>query len=44
MIAFKGATAYELQIGRLCFAFCHLKGAYWRYRPWRRFECWVANA
>lgn len=36
MIAFKGATAYEWQIGRLYGRITHLRGDYWKYRPWRR--------
>jgi hypothetical protein len=32
----KGATAYEVQIGAYYVRITHLKGAYWRFRPWRR--------
>lgn len=38
LVAFRGATAYELQVGRFIVRVCHLSGAYWRWRPWRRFK------
>lgn len=38
MIAFKGATAYEIQIGSLWFKWCYLKGNHWKFRPWRRIK------
>ena len=38
LLAGKGATAYELQIDVVVFRWCHLKGKYWRFRPWRRFS------
>lgn len=37
-VAFKGATAYEAQLGRLWIRICHLRGDYWAWRPWRRIE------
>lgn len=37
----RGATAYEVQIGRLCVRVCHLKGAYWSWKPWRRVKIWI---
>lgn len=32
----KGATSYELQVGKYYVHICHLKGAYWKFKPWRR--------
>lgn len=32
----RGATAYEYQIGRFGVRFVHLRGGYWRWKPWRR--------
>jgi hypothetical protein len=36
VIYFKGATMYELQIGRLYGGWCHLSGDHWKGKPWRR--------
>jgi hypothetical protein len=38
VLAFRGATAYECQVWRVYIRVTHLRGAYWRYRPWRRVE------
>ena len=32
----KYATAYEAQFGRIVVRICHLSGAFWRFKPWRR--------
>lgn len=34
--AMRGATAYELQVWRIVMRWTHLRGQYWRWRPWRR--------
>lgn len=37
LIAFRGATAWEFQIGRLYGGWVHLKGGYWSgWKFWRR--------
>jgi hypothetical protein len=35
-IAFKGATCYEAQLGRIWIRICYMRGDYWKWRPWRR--------
>lgn len=37
-VAFKGITAYEVQVGRAWAKVVHLRGHHWRFRPWRRFS------
>lgn len=34
---FKGATAYEWQIGPMYGRITHLRGDHWKWKPWRRF-------
>ncbi|TCU34088.1 hypothetical protein [Rhizobium azibense] len=41
IIWFRGATAYEFQIGPFWMMWCHLKGNYWKWKPWRRFSAGV---
>lgn len=41
MVFFRGATAYEMQIGRVWSRCTHLSGAYWKRKPWRRFSCGI---
>jgi hypothetical protein len=36
IVAFRGAAFYEFQIGRLWLKWCHFKGEYWDWKPWRR--------
>lgn len=44
LIYFRGATAYEMQVWRIWFRWTHLRGAYWRGRPWRRLQAgWDAE-
>lgn len=43
VIPMHGATAWEWQWGRVCMRIVHLRGAYWRWRPWRRVRLWVAD-
>lgn len=37
-IGYKGATAWEGQLGPIWFRVVHLNGKYWRWKPWRRFS------
>lgn len=38
----KGATAYEFEGLGLYLRITHLEGAYWKYKPWRRFSIrWI---
>lgn len=40
----RGATAYEFQVGRFYLRICHLRGAHWAWRPWRRVSIrWVKD-
>lgn len=45
LVAFKGATAYEVQIGPVCLTFVHLMGGRWRLftPPWKRLRFWIAS-
>lgn len=42
IVFFKGATAYEFQIGRLVIMVTHLRGAYWKWKFWRRLRIELA--
>lgn len=42
--ALRGATAYELQIGRLWVRWTFLRGQYWQWKPWRRLSIqWIGG-
>jgi hypothetical protein len=38
----KGATSWEFQVWAFSVRVCHLRGDYWRWKPWRRirFQYW----
>lgn len=39
----KGHTAHEIQFGRVYIRICHLSGAYWKNKPWRRFSVQIIS-
>lgn len=41
MVFFRGATAYEMQIGRLWARWIHVSGRHWKIKPWRRFSAGI---